>query len=149
MASTISSPQTMAQRWLNGMQQGGTRWAQGCQQTQANLFERALQQAPQAAANYAKAVAPGGSWQNAMNNGNVAQWKSQCAAAAAAGRFAQGGAKGQGKYMKFAQNAQPVYADMRAAAAQAQGPIAKVTAALQVLIQAGKKNGNGILAANA
>lgn len=148
MAGPISTPQQMAKDWASGMQTGGARWAQGCQQTQVNLFERALQQAPQAAANYAKAVAPGGSWQNAMNNGNVSQWKSQCAAAAAAGRFAQGGAKGLVKYAKFAQNAQPVYNDMRAAANAAQGPIAKVTAALQVLIAAGKKNGNGILAAN-
>lgn len=147
MAAGIT-PAQQAQKWLTGMQQGGARWAQGCASTDKNLFQLALAQAPMAQQNYAKALAPGGSWTNAMTNGNMAGWKTACNVAAQAGRFAQGGAKGQSAYTKFANKAQPVYEAMRAAANAAQGPIAKVTAALQVIMAAGKKSGNNSLAAN-
>jgi hypothetical protein len=148
MPAAIATPAQMAAKWLAGMQNGGQKWAQGCSGTNKNLFELALAQAPQAAINFGKAVSPGGAWHNAMTNGQMATWKQACSAAATAGRFAQGGQKGQAKYLKFANNAQPVYQQMRAAAGAAQGPIAKVSAALNVLIAAGKKNGSNSLAAN-
>lgn len=142
------TPAQQAQKWAAGMQIGGTRWAQGCASTDKNLFALALEQSAQAQANYAKAVAAGGSWANAMAQGNMQEWKSKVNAAAGAGRFAQGGEKGKNKYAKFAAKAAPVYQAMRAAADGAQGPVAKVTAALNVLMAAGRKTGNNSLAAN-
>lgn len=148
MAAVPPTPQQQAAKWLAGMQNGGARWADGCNSTQKNLFQNALEKSAQAAANYTRSVQAGGSWAMAMSVGSMGAWKTACSNASKAGRFSQGGQKGQAKYQKFATNAQPVYMGMKAAAAAVDGPIAKVTAALQVLMAAGRRTGSNSLAAN-
>jgi hypothetical protein len=145
MAKKKFDPATMASNWQKGMAAGGANWSQGCQGTTANIGQLAVAQNQKAASGYMKAVQPGGSWYQAMESLSLPQWKQACATAAQQGRFAQGGTKGLAKMQLFASKVAPYYAQMQMAAQSAQGWQQKVVAAIQVLVDAGRKSGSGVL----
>jgi len=132
------TPQQMIQNWQQGMQQGGNKWLAGINGVGQNPLHQAVAAKQKMIANWV-AVMNGSSWDQAMNAWTTGQWKTACQNALQ--KFQMGAAKGLGKYTNFANKAQPVYAAMKAAAQAANGPIGKVTAALQVLLAAGKKGG--------
>lgn len=134
MAKTAAQ---IVQKWQQGMAQAGQAYAQGTAAVTASPMAAAAQQANKAAANYANAI-NSGQWAAKLNATPISYWKSQCAGAAA--KLASGATKGTPKYTQAIQALIPVYDQMRqASAAAGQDPITKATAALQVLIAAGKK----------
>jgi hypothetical protein len=139
------NPATMAANWQQGMTAKAGNWAAGTQATTADIGQAAIAKAAQAQANYTKSVAAGGSWYTAMENLTLAYWKQQCQIAAKSGRFASGAQKGLAKMQAFANKVGPYYAQMAMAAAAETTWQAKVVAAIQVLVDAGKKNGSGLL----
>ena len=132
------TPQQMVANWQAGMQQGGQKWLAGINALGINPLTQAIAAKSKMIQNWNN-VMNGTAWDEAMGSISLQQWKQACQGALQ--KFQMGAAKGQAKYQKFANAAQPVYAAMRAAADSASGPIAKVSAALQVLLQAGKKQG--------
>ena len=133
----------MVQNWQQRMGQAGPAWAAAIQNTQKNPMLAAIAQQSKMVNNWNNSV-NSGVWANRLSNTTVQYWKQQCAQAAQ--KFAMGAQKGLAKYRRFATAAQPVYAAMRQAADNAQGPIAKVQAALQVLLDAGRKQGGNAFA---
>ncbi len=135
MAKTAAE-QTAA--WKAGMAKGGAKWSQGVQQTTKNPMALAAAQADKMLANVSNAVTSG-MWAQKLNATPVSFWRQQCQNAQAS--FAQGGNKGETKYNAFATQAQAtIYPAMRqAVAAAGSDPVAKVGAALQVLMASGKK----------
>jgi hypothetical protein len=141
------TPQQQQQKWIAGMNSGGQRWAAGCQGTQKNLFQLALAKAGQAQANYAAAVAPGGSWNTAMQAGNMQSWKTACQASVS--RFNASKPSAQANYLSFATKVGSYY-NLMADAASAQNTWqAKVVAAIQVLVDAGRHGQNQLKAKSA
>lgn len=134
MAKTL---QQIVQKWQNGMAQAGAAYTQGTGAVQNSPMAAAAAQAPKALANYSNAI-NSGQWAASLNSTPISFWKSQCAGAAA--KLASGATKGTPKYSAAIQNLLPVYQQMKSASqAAGSNPIAKATAALQVLIAAGKK----------
>lgn len=146
MAKTKFNAATMAANWQSGMQSKAANWASGCAGTSSDIGTAARAKSAQAQANYQKALNPGGSWDTAMANFSMPTWKTQCANAAKMGRFAQGATKGLPKMQRFASLVGPYYANMRQVADATTGWQQKVVAAIQILVDAGKKNGGNVFA---
>lgn len=134
------TPAQGAAKWVQGVQNGGNAWNAGTQAVAASPMAAAAAQAPKAIANYTNSLRAGGPWVTTMQSYSLGTWKQRCAAAAAAGRYAAGAAKGQPKMLAFLTAAQPVYGMMRDEAVRVGvaggGPVQKVGAALQVLMAA-------------
>lgn len=131
------STQDIVQRWQRGLQGAGPAYTQGTAGVQQSPMAKAAAQAQKALTNYSASI-QSGQWAEKLNQTSMPYWKQQCAQAAA--KLSQGAAKGMTKYTNAINALQPVYAQMRAASdAAGDDPIAKATAALQVIIAAGKK----------
>lgn len=134
MAKTV---QQMVANWQRGMGSAGPAYAQGTGAVQQSPMAAAAQKADKALANYTASISSG-QWAAALNATPISYWKSQCAAAQS--RLSSGAAKGLQKYTTAMNQLAPVHQAMRQAAdAAGDDPIARATAALQVIIAAGKK----------
>lgn len=131
------SVQEIVQKWQQGMAQAGNAYVKGTSGVTSSPMAAAAAKSQQALANYTNAITSG-QWANALNATPISYWKSQCQGAAA--KLASGATKGTPKYTQAMTALAPVHAQMRAAS-QAAGddPVAKATAALLVLLAAGKK----------
>jgi hypothetical protein len=147
MAKVQKTPAQMQSKWVNGMGAAGQTWSQAIQATQKNPMALAVTPAATAKAvqNYTRVI-QSPAFQQRMAAMNPAAWKQACSNAAQQGAFTRGASKGQAAYLKFAQNAQPIYADMRRVADLAAGNWQQqVIQSISLLIAAGRKNGNGSL----
>jgi hypothetical protein len=131
-----TSPAQQTQKWVQGLGQAGPAYTAGTGAVTESPMAKAAAQATKAAANYNAAVSSG-QWAASLNSVSLSSWKSSCAQGAQ--KLAMGAQKGQAKYQAFAQSFQPVYANMKSAAAAQSTPQAKVVASLNVIMAAGKK----------
>lgn len=149
MAKRNKTPQQHAAAWQQGMQGAGQAYIQGCQNPKQDPIAAAS--TPQASANYIAGInrseAAGlrvAGLQKAGTQGWLAGVTGKGAAA-----LASAGQRKLNQYTQAMQSLAPVHDQMRQAAAGVQGPkgpgtaIAKVTAALQVLMAAGRRNRGG------
>jgi hypothetical protein len=129
--------QQIVANWQKGMASAGAAYTAGINAVVNSPMAAAAAQAQKAMANYNAALSSG-QWANSLNNTSLSYWKSQASAAAA--KLSMGATKGTPKYTAAINALQPVYQQMRAASAAAgTDPVAKASAALTVLIAAGKK----------
>lgn len=127
----------MATAWQQGMNGASARYTKGINQTTVNPMEAAAAQKDKAVANFAAAL-NSGQWSDRLRSTPVSYWKSQAVNNAA--RLGTGAQKALPKFTKAMQDLAPVHDEMRAASASAgSDPIAKASAALRVLIAAGRK----------
>lgn len=135
----LPTPTDMVARWKAGVQLGGARYAAGINNTAVNPMQLAVQQQQKMLNNWNNAV-NSGRWAQRTGNTPVSFWKSQATLAQA--KYSQGATTGESRYTTFANKAPAVYQAMRTAVANgAQDPVSKVTAALNVIIAAGRKSG--------
>lgn len=139
----------IANQWSQGVGRNGPKWAAGCQTTQKDLYRNALAKVQNAMANYTRSVSPGGTWNNKMMAGQVGDWKAACNLSGSQTAYASSpqakGGKATQRFARFVTAAQPVWQQMTAAAAAAQGTVGKFQAAIAVLQAKGSKTGDGTL----
>ena len=103
----VKTPAIGAQRYTQGVQQGGARWQQGIQATQLNPMALAAAQVAKALQNYAGRLNDNGpnGWVARLNATPVSFWKSQAGSAAALQKYAMasGSQKWQNWYGQFGQ----------------------------------------------
>lgn len=135
----LPTPADMVAKWKNRVQAAGPAYAAGTLNCTVNPMQLAVAQQAKMVANWQQSV-NSGRWASRTNAVPVATWKAQCGLAQ--NKYTQGALTGEGKYTTFANKAIPVYTQMRAAANNAgNDPIARSSAALAVLIAAGRKAG--------
>lgn len=138
MAAIKTSAETI-KKWQERMAGAQQAYIDGVGRVTESPMAKAATQGQKAVQNYSNAI-NSGSWANALNNVTLEEWRQQCKIGAA--KFATGAQKGLKKYTRFANNAPPVWAAMRAAAKAAGGtPQNKFNAAIAVLLAAGRKQG--------
>lgn len=145
MAKALPNPADMTARWKAGVQSAGPRYAAGVQNYAGNPMQEAVAKQAKMVQNWNNVITSG-EWAKRTGNTPVSYWKSQAQLAQA--KYSQGATTGESKYVKFAQKAGAVYQQMRAAAVAAgDNPVARVTAALNTIMAAGRKQGgNGFSA---
>lgn len=128
---------TIVQNWKQGMASAGANYTTGTAAVTSSPMAAAAAQQDKAVANYTNALMSG-QWAASLQATTMQYWKAQCAQAAS--KLAAGATKGATKYQNAIAALQPTYAAMRAASdAAGDDPIAKATAALMVIMAAGKK----------
>lgn len=133
----IKTPASMIAAWQAGLAAKGAAYKNGIDTCAVNPMAMAAAQVQKFEANFIAAVPR---WAQKMAQASVQYWKDQSKLAAA--KWSMGATKGLPKYTKFANQAAPVYAAMKSASMNAgSSPLAKVTAALSVLMAAGRKQG--------
>lgn len=137
----VKSAQQAVQNWQQGIAQGGAKYAAGINAVTESPMAAAAAQQDKMLANVTQAVTSG-RWANALNNTSMAFWKTQ--AANAQSKWSAGAQKGLTKFTASAQKMQGVWqAAQNAAKAAGSDPVARFTAAMQVMQAAGKKGQQG------
>ena len=139
MAHKIKSAADMLAKWKQGMAGASAAYIAGTAAVTESPMAAAVAQVDKLRTNFNRSL-DNNVWQSRTAAVSLTTWKDQCKIGAA--KFQSGAAKGAMKYQRFAQQAQNVYQGMQAAAQQAgDDPYARVTAALRVLIENGRKAG--------
>jgi hypothetical protein len=137
----VKTAQQATQAWQAGIAGGSAKYSAGIQSTNVNPMELAAAQTDKALANYTQAVTSG-RMAAALRATPVSFWKSQATNSAA--KWSAGAQKGLTKFTAAAQRMQSAWQGAHdAAKAAGPDPVARFTAAMNVMVAAGKKAGNG------
>jgi hypothetical protein len=145
MARKRKSATAGANKWAAGMSGGGAAWQAGCKSPTRSVTQGATANLQKALTNVTRAFSAGGNYVMAMSNPATDQtWSTQTASQKSLNNFNAAGSDpvAKSRFQSFLNNAQPTY-DAMDAASQSAGtdPVAKVSAALRILIAAGYKSG--------
>lgn len=136
MARTVKSAAVAVQKWQQGFSQAGPAYQAGIAAVNSSPMAAAAAQASKAVANFS-AVVNNGSWAASLNAVPLSAWKAACQQGVA--KFSMGAQKGLPKMQAYAQKFQPIWQQASDAAANATGSIGKFTAAMNVMVAAGRK----------